>query len=556
MKNKYSLLDVFKEESYNKRIMLFAFVVQIVLFLYNLFYGQMHMDEVMLMLNARSIAESGADILGEKLPVYFDTWLFGGQSPLPTYITAVVIRVFGYHLWLARLPMLLLSMATLVFCNRLLKSILNNTALVNISITLVALQPARIANSVWVLDCAYFTLFFIIGVYYLNKVITSERRQHFNIVCAMVFFAAACYSYMTSVIIIPIFLLVYYLVAIKNRKITFTKSVLSALILTVLVLPIILFGFVQLDLIDDFSFIGISISKMQHYTRHEDIILFSDFNQFAVNLMGAFLIVLLPDFSFVMGYYYDNAKGGLGYFSYGHILSVLFIVLTFVTFMHMLRKNDLKKLNVNTAAFFKAYIVTYVIYVLSIDYNINCLHRYSVFFILFNIVSGIGAYYFIKGNFKFGKLFNTALVTILLSVCVILTSVSVYNFANVSSSSTMTVSFDNAFAYVEENGIDELCCVSDDKVFKTRVSVYSRYRYYDSLDEFMPLDKELYNDMYDVEHSNNPIKNDASLKFSDTNDANETTILIDSETYDKHADKFSEDYDLHDFGCLKILTKN
>ncbi|HCQ28392.1 MAG TPA: hypothetical protein DIU40_07450, partial [Ruminococcaceae bacterium] len=85
-----------------KIMLLFAFILHIGVFIYFMINTPIHTDEVMTVLNANSLAKSGTDILGEKLPIYFDTWLYGGQSPFATYLVAIMIKLFGYSLFVTR----------------------------------------------------------------------------------------------------------------------------------------------------------------------------------------------------------------------------------------------------------------------------------------------------------------------------------------------------------------------------------------------------------------------------------------------------------------------
>ena len=59
------------------------------------------------------MAREGTDIFGQRMPVYFDTWLYGGQSSLATYLAAAFIRLFGNQIWIARLPLALTAFASL-----------------------------------------------------------------------------------------------------------------------------------------------------------------------------------------------------------------------------------------------------------------------------------------------------------------------------------------------------------------------------------------------------------------------------------------------------------
>ena len=65
-------------------LILLGAVLQVLFFILYLINGDVHVDEAMLVLNARSLAREGTDIFGQRMPVYFDTWLYGGQSSLAT----------------------------------------------------------------------------------------------------------------------------------------------------------------------------------------------------------------------------------------------------------------------------------------------------------------------------------------------------------------------------------------------------------------------------------------------------------------------------------------
>ena len=103
------------KERFNKtelKLVIAGLILRIIYFTANLIIGGNHIDEVMLTLNGKSLSENLTDICGERLPVYFDTWLIGGQSPLPTYVTALFVKLFGHSLFAIRLPALILGLAS------------------------------------------------------------------------------------------------------------------------------------------------------------------------------------------------------------------------------------------------------------------------------------------------------------------------------------------------------------------------------------------------------------------------------------------------------------
>ena len=55
-------------------------------------------DEAMTAINAKAITETGKDMYGTSFPVYFEAWLYGGQSALLTYFMAFCIKIFGFNI--------------------------------------------------------------------------------------------------------------------------------------------------------------------------------------------------------------------------------------------------------------------------------------------------------------------------------------------------------------------------------------------------------------------------------------------------------------------------
>ena len=84
-----SLIDKKQRLNAEVLIILISVAVHIAFFVWNLLIGGVYVDEAMTVLNARSLVENQTDIMGEQLPVYFDTWLHGGQSPAATYCVAL-----------------------------------------------------------------------------------------------------------------------------------------------------------------------------------------------------------------------------------------------------------------------------------------------------------------------------------------------------------------------------------------------------------------------------------------------------------------------------------
>ena len=64
-------------------LILLGAVLQVLFFILYLINGDVHVDEAMLVLNARSLAREGTDIFGQRMPVYFDTGCTAASPPWP-----------------------------------------------------------------------------------------------------------------------------------------------------------------------------------------------------------------------------------------------------------------------------------------------------------------------------------------------------------------------------------------------------------------------------------------------------------------------------------------
>ena len=299
-----------------------AFALHLFVFIYFLIKKPVHIDEAMTILNANSLAKSGTDILGERLPIYFDTWLHGGQSPFATYIVALMIKLFGYSLFITRVPMFIFSMLGLMAFYKFLKeAIPENETLINIAFCLACISPWHLYSSAFTLDCNFLPHIAMFGLYFLAKGINTQKSRYF--VFSMFFFGLGFYCYILSAIIIPTFLAILYLLLLIKKKISIKDTLISLLTIFVVAIPFILQGLVQFDVIDNFKLFGFSISKMEYYSRG-----LGRKNSFLDNLGDGIFIALFPDIlSFnkivpSVSFNYTNSIGG-----FLLILGIVFIIL-------------------------------------------------------------------------------------------------------------------------------------------------------------------------------------------------------------------------------------
>lgn len=306
------------KNKYVKNIIFFGIILRLGLYIANLFIGGFSLDETMLFLNARNISDYGVDISGQHLPMYFDTWIFGGQSPFPTYMSALFIKIFGYSVAAARLPALIMSCVGFASFCIFATDFFKEDKLKYISTVLCAISPFGLYSAIAVLDCYYMPHIMSLGMCILQKGIRNSKK--WQMALSMVFFGLTFYCYISSILVVPLFLVILYLYLLKNKKITISDTVISVLSIAVISLPFIIFGLVFTKIIQPVEILGFSFDAMSGYSRASDLTLAAgslfDILKTMLSSLGSGLLYVgfndICDLSVFMGAFsYSNCLGGL-----------------------------------------------------------------------------------------------------------------------------------------------------------------------------------------------------------------------------------------------------
>ena len=264
--NKNSIKEYISNNRAFVIILTIGFIIRLICAYFMNSAEAIHADEAMLILNARSLVDNGTDILGTSYPVYFATWLWGGQSSFATYLAALSIKIFGYSVIASRLPIFIFSILGLVALWKLTQELFHNEKISNFTLLMAALSPWHIMQSVWILDCNFFPHLFIIATYFLIKGANGIKRSR-NYIISMIFFALCLHSYIASFLIVPIFMIVMLIILIKNKLISWKQIVICFATFVATLLPLIIFGLVNFDIIPEFTVFNISFFKMENYGR-------------------------------------------------------------------------------------------------------------------------------------------------------------------------------------------------------------------------------------------------------------------------------------------------
>ena len=531
-----------------KIMLLFAFILHIGVFIYFMINTPIHTDEVMTVLNANSLAKSGTDILGEKLPIYFDTWLHGGQSPFATYLVAIMIKLFGYSLFVTRVPMFVFSMLGLVAFYKFLKEVIpENETLINITFCLACISPWHLYSSAFTLDCNFLPHIAMFGMYFLAKGINSTKSKYF--VFSMLFFGLGFYCYILSAIIIPVLLAVLFLILLIKKKVSFKNTIISVITIFIVAIPFILQGLVQFGIIENLNFLGFSISKMPYYSRGSELKL----NNILENLGEGIISLLFTDI------YSFNAKG-VNSFNFANSFGSVALLAGVITLI----LNKIRKRN-DFGIFLKAVIISTLVSsatVCSLTFYATALYRYNIYNYIFIIISAYGIYsvskLFKKPRFK-------EVTSLLVATSLIITTYCfAYYYKNdvINTNTFYTSSIEECLNYNKSNKNVTLVCVDEETNINSgqiteRMIIDTLYHHINEKD-FTDIEALLYKAGY---FNNNDFSNlpkftkDNSIEFKNPKEKIIEDYVIVYSPQLKNLKYDKNQYEIIDFGSFVVLNK-
>lgn len=235
---------------------------------------EINVDEAMTAVNADYMANTGKDIYGTSFPVYLEAWQYTGQSVLLMYITAIFIKILGASTLIVRLPMLLISILSLIVIYDFAKRIFKNKDMALIILALTAISPWHIMQSKWAIDCNLFPHFLLISIYLFYLGLTTKRKLLY---LSMIFFGITMYSYGISIYIVPFFLLVMAIYLRCKKRVSIKELLICILIYFVISFPILLMYVVNFLKWDTLQLGPITIPYFAHTQREQEMIFFSQY---------------------------------------------------------------------------------------------------------------------------------------------------------------------------------------------------------------------------------------------------------------------------------------
>ena len=287
--------DVIKR-NYIKILFSIIIIIGITVRIYNFPEGmkEINIDEIVAAMNAKEISETGKDLLGLSYPVYLKG--LGGQSVVLLYLMTIFIKIFGYTLFAIRLPSLIISIISMFVFYDFLKKVSKNKNIALIGLSLLAISPWHIMQSIWSWDCNMFPHFLLIAMDILYTGILKDKKIFTYI--SMIFFAITLYCYGIAIYFVPLFLLIFSIYLIRKKKINIKDLIICIFIFLIFSLPIIItFTINGLKIDNTITIFNITIPYYKDLARTNDMLFFSDniFLQLIQNIMYTLSVVILQN---------------------------------------------------------------------------------------------------------------------------------------------------------------------------------------------------------------------------------------------------------------------
>lgn len=225
-----------------------------------------HVDELGIAYDAQCLANYGVDRNLISYPVYPANFS-DGCSALYTYMAALIFKLFGYSLTNFRLVAVICAIPCF-FCSYLLvRELFAKKSIALLAPILVTILPEYFISERWGLDCNLFLSVVTVAFLFYIKAIHTEKTRYYLL--AGVFWGITLYTYVISYIIIPVFLITSTIYLIYVKKFKFKQTVILAIPLAILALPLILMQLVNMGILSQFSFLFSDFIPLSWYRSNE-----------------------------------------------------------------------------------------------------------------------------------------------------------------------------------------------------------------------------------------------------------------------------------------------
>ncbi len=196
--------------------------------------SSLYWDEVSIGYNAYSILQTGKDEWGRNYPVFFEAFN-EYKFPLPIYLTAASIRIFGYNDFAVRFPSVIMGSISIIVFYFLMRQLQFKSKIAVIGSFLLSVSMWHIQFSRGLFEANIGLCFGVLTAIFLLKII--EKVTVLRLLFFAIFLSLATYSYSIQIPVTILSSLVFILFAKKNLKEKFTLGLIVTIIFLVIEIP-------------------------------------------------------------------------------------------------------------------------------------------------------------------------------------------------------------------------------------------------------------------------------------------------------------------------------
>lgn len=288
----------------------------------------LHLDEAGMAYDAWCLANYGVDRYLNSWPLYLVNY-GGGQSILYCYLCAGLFRLFGFSVWLVRLPAVVFSFLTWFFGMKLTRRLSGGNMPLTLFVgLLVAVCPYFILNSRFGLDCNLLIGMSCVFLYCFLCAIETDRIRWYVLSGAAG--GLVLYTYVLSYLILPGFLVLALLYCIRVRRFRFTRWLSMAVPMGIIAAPLIAVQIINMFDLPELVIAGFTFTKLDFYRVGE-------LGRFNIS----YLLQMLRS-TFINGEFdYVSAPGYCNLYAVAIPLFVIGLIRAIVRFAHSLKSREL-----------------------------------------------------------------------------------------------------------------------------------------------------------------------------------------------------------------------
>jgi 4-amino-4-deoxy-L-arabinose transferase-like glycosyltransferase len=183
-------------------------------------------DEVLIGLDAHAIATTGRDMRGERLPLYSQTAEHSWYQPLVIYLTAAGLKILPFNERSVRLPAVGVGVLNVALMYFVARALFASGLFGAVAAAVLLLTPAHFIHSRYGMDYIY-PLPFILG-WLLCLAVYDGRRRAGLLVLGTSVLGAGLYSYISSLIMMPVYFALTYLLLYRHGSSRRTYALAAA----------------------------------------------------------------------------------------------------------------------------------------------------------------------------------------------------------------------------------------------------------------------------------------------------------------------------------------